>query len=204
MSTLTHRVAAIQIKIFHLQFRIKKIYEDQLVLNSRLSSYKSNRDLIKGMMYVVYNTIDMIIAFEHLYQLFNDVFNTQELKDKFDKEICVSMGKAKKIALKWISIRNKLGGHIDIEIIEDLCKKYNFKGVFISGDLEADIGFLNMLLIESAVNCVHNKSGIIDRVLDFRKNGIEQEIKFFVESLNKLDSLNFTHILSSIPNYAAI
>ncbi len=75
MSTLTHRVAAIQVKMLHLQFRMKKIYEDQKLLNSKLPNFKIPREVIKGMNNAVYSAIDMLITFEHMFQLVNDIFN---------------------------------------------------------------------------------------------------------------------------------
>ena len=185
MSTLTHRVAAIQMKMLHLQFRMKKIYEDQKLLNSKLPSFKTPREIIKGMNNAVYSAIDMLITFEHMFQLVNDIFNTLELKDRLDQNTIQLIGNVRKIAQKWKHVRNKLGGHIDLEIVEKFCEKHNYFGVFLSDDLEADIGMLNMLLIESAVNSVRNKSDIFGRDLDLKNNGPGPEIKLFVETLNK-------------------
>lgn len=184
MSTLTHRVAAIQVKMFHLQFRMKKIYEDQKLLNSKLPKLKTQREVIKGMNNAVYSAIDMLITFEHMFQLVNDIFNTLEVKDRLDQSTKQLLGNVRKIAQKWKHVRNKLGGHIDIEIAEKICENHGYFGVFLSDDLEADIGVLNMLLIESAVNIARNKFDIFGRELDFKNNGIASEIKLFVETLN--------------------
>ena len=184
MTTLTHRVAAIQVKMLHLQFRMKKIYEDQKLLNAKLESFKTPREVIKGMNNAAYSAIDMLISFEHMFQLVNDIFNTPELKDRLDQSTIQLLGNVRKIAQKWKHVRNKLGGHIDIEIAEKFCEKYNYFGVFLSDDLEADIGMLNMLLIESAVNTVRDKSDIFGRELDLKNNGVGPEIKLFVDKLN--------------------
>jgi len=185
LTTLTHRVAAIQVKMLHLQFRMKKIYEDQKLLHSKLPSFKTPREIIKGMNEAVYSAIDMLITFEHMFQLVNDIFDTAELKDRLDQGIIQLIGNVRKIAQKWKHVRNKLGGHIDIDVAENFCEKHNYFGVFISDDLEADIGMLNMLLIESAVNAVRSKSDIFGRDLDFKNNGVGPEIKLFVDTLNK-------------------
>lgn len=185
MSTLTHRVAAIQVKMLHLQFRMKKIYEDQKLLNSKLPTFKTPREVIKGMNNGVYSAIDMLITFEHMFQLVNDIFNTPELKDRFNKSIIQMLGNVRKVAQKWKPVRNKLGGHIDIETAEKFCENHNYFGVFLSDDLEADIGVLNMLLIESNVNSARSKSDIFGRNLDLKNNGIGPEIKLFVDTLNK-------------------
>jgi len=185
LTTLTHRVAAIQVKMLHLQFRMKKIYEDQKFLNTKLPSFRTPREIIKGMNNAVYSAIDMLITFEHMFQLVNDIFNTAELKDRLDQGTIQLIGNVRKIAQKWKHVRNKLGGHIDIDVAEKFCEKHNYFGVFISDDLEADIGMLNMLLIESAVNAVRSKSDIFGRDLDLKNNGVEPEIKLFVDTLNK-------------------
>jgi len=184
LTTLTHRVAAIQVKMLHLQFRMKKIYEDQKLLNAKLASFKTPREVIKGMNNAAYSAIDMLITFEHMFQLVNDIFNTSELKDRLDQSTIKLLGNVRKIAQKWKHVRNKLGGHIDIEIAERFCEKHNYFGVFLSDDLEADIGMLNMLLIESAVNTVRDKSDILGRELDLKDNGVGPEIKLFVDTLN--------------------
>ena len=184
MSTLTHRVAAIQVKMLHLQFRMKKIYEDQRMLNSKLPNYKTPRETIKGMNNAVYSAIDMLITFELMFQLVNDIFNTPELKQRLDQPTIQLLGNVRKIAQKWKHVRNKLGGHIDIEIAEKFCKDHNYFGVFISNDLETDTGMLNMLLIESAVNTARTKSDVFGRELNLKNNGVGPEMKLFVETLN--------------------
>jgi hypothetical protein len=185
ISTLTHRVAAIEVKMLHLQFRMKKIYEDQQKLNNEKINYQTPRDLIKGMNNAAYNCIDMLVTFEHIYQLINDIFGTPELKEKFTKEMFQLLGNIRKIAEKWKPVRNKLGGHIDIEVAEKFCKEHNYFGVFLSEDLEADTGMLNMLLIESAINIARDKSDIFGRDLNLKNNGIGKEIKLFVDKLNE-------------------
>jgi len=164
---------------------MKKIYEDQKMLNSRLPNYKTPRELIKGMNTAVYSAIDMLITFDHMYQLVNDIFSTSELKERLDQSTIQLIGNVRKIAQKWKHVRNKLGGHIDIDVAERFCEKHNYFGVFLSDDLEADIGMLNMLLIESAVNSVRSKYDIFGRDLDFKNNGVGPEIKLFVDTLNR-------------------
>ncbi len=120
-STVTARVAAIQVKMLHLQFRMKKIYQDQEALNKKLPSYKSNREIIKGMNNAVYNCIDMLVTMEYLFQLVADIFATPELRNHFNTDMYKILNKTKKITQKWKAVRNKLGGHIDIEIAEKFC-----------------------------------------------------------------------------------
>lgn len=185
MSTLTNRVAAIQLKMLHLQFRMKKIYEDQKRITERSQKIKNPRKKIKALYPAAYNCIDMLTTFEHMHQLLSDIFETPELKDKLDSQMKQLLGEAKKIALKWKPVRNKLGGHIDIDMVEDVCSKHNFIGVFLSNDLEADVSVMNMLLIENAVNFVRDKSDIFGRDLDFKNKGLTKEMKLFVNTINE-------------------
>jgi len=193
MSTLIHRVAAIQVEMLHIQFRKKKIFEDQKRLATKDNSNISPRESLKVNYGAVYNTIDMIITFEHLYQLFNQIFATPELKDNFDEDLVKILGDARKTAQKWVSVRNKIGGHIDIEVAEAFCKQNNYKGVFLSDDLEADVTVLNMLLIFSAINEVKDKNKLFERDLDLKKYGINNEMKMFVEKLNEDWELVFSY-----------
>ena len=87
-TTLTPRVAAIEVKILHLQFRMKKIYEDQQYLNSQSENFKGNREIIKGMLNASYSFIDMLVTMENLFQLINDIL--QHLKYGINsRKICI-------------------------------------------------------------------------------------------------------------------
>ncbi len=194
MSTLTHRIAAIQVKMLHIQYRMKKIFEDQQQLVEKSSNYKNHKDTVLGLFNAVYNTLDMLITFEHLNQLFDDIFKTPEIDIKSNKELRAILGKSKQAATRWIAVRNKLGGHIDIEVVEDFCKQHNYYGVFLSDNLEVDAGVLNMLMIISAVNTARDKSDIFGRDLDLKKNG-PAEISLLVRELNKDWQVAFEYFL---------
>ena len=187
-STLTSRVAAIEVKMLHLQFRMKKIYSDQEELNNKRLSFKTNREKIKGMINSAYSLIDMLITMEHTHQLTKDLFGTKELSQHFDKDMSNLIKNVRIISEKWKFVRNKLGGHIDIEMIEDMCNKHNFKGVFLSEDLESDLGILNMLLIENAVNMTRDRNDIFKRELDMKKN-LVGEVELLVNRLMKIGIL---------------
>ena len=72
-----------------------------------------------------------------------------------------------------------------LKVWKNFCDQHNYKGVFISNDLEADLGVLNMLMIESAVNSSRNVSDIFGRDLSLKQNGMAQEIKLLVDTLNE-------------------
>lgn len=182
ITTLTSRVAAVEFKMLHLQFRKKKIFEDQKALSGL--EFKSNREKIRGMKDAVYNLIDMLVAMEQLHQLVCDIFATPELRVKFNQDLYVILNRTKKSTEKWKPVRNKLGGHIDIDVVVQFCEHHNYRGVFISPDLETDLSVLNMLLIESAVNSVRNVSDVFGRDLDVKKNGLSSELKLLVDKLN--------------------
>ena len=180
-TTLTTRFAAIQLKMLHLQFRMKKIYQDQQALSE--AQYKTNRDRIRGLLPAGYTFIDMLVSLEHAAGLVRDVFATPELRVHFDKDACEILNRTRKAADKWRPVRNCLGGHIDIDVIDELCERHGYRGVFLSNDLESDVAVLNMLLLEGAVNSVRSKSDIIGRDLDMRSH-LASETETLVKAIN--------------------
>lgn len=167
-ATLTSRVAAIQIKLWHLFLRMKKIREDQKRLLQK--KFKSPRTRLVRMAPAVYNCIDMIISMEHLSTAMADVRATSELREHFDEALLKQIGVAQSVSSKWIAVRNRLGGHLDIKVFEEMCERHGICGVLISQDPEADAAIYNMLLLEAAINFTREKSGIFDRELDCRNN----------------------------------
>ena len=180
-TTLTTRFAAIQLKMLHLQFRMKKIYQDQKMLSE--GQHGTSRDSIRGLLPAGYTFIDMLVSLEHASQLVRDIFATPELRMHFDRDTLEILNRTRKTADKWRPVRNCLGGHIDIDVIDDLCRRHGYYGVFLSDDLECDVAVLNMLLLESAVNSVRSKSDVIGRDLDMRSN-LASETKTLVEAIN--------------------
>lgn len=148
-------------KLFYLQYRALKIVNDQKSLNKK--DYLTARERLKGNKDSVFNTVDIIITMEYIIGLINDMFNTPELRDKFDEDMYKLLNKSKKAARRWKSVRNHIGGHLNITSIENICKKYNLKGVFLSEDIEADASLLNMLIIQGAVNAARKTEDIFGR-----------------------------------------
>jgi len=146
--------------MLHLQFRMRKIAEDQELIVEKTKNCKANKEIVIKGFNVIYKIIDMLITFEHLNQLFDDIFKTPELDTKSNKELRAILGKSKQAAVRWISVRNKLGGHIDIDVVENFCKQHNYCGVFLSDNLEVDAGILGILMIFSAVNAARSNSDI--------------------------------------------
>ena len=180
-TTLTTRFAAIQLKMLHLQFRMKKIYQDQQALSE--AQHKTNRDRIRGLLPAGYTFIDMLVSLEHAAGLVRDIFATPELRGHFDEDAYKILNRTRKAAERWRPVRNCLGGHIDIDVIDELCGRHGYRGVFLSDDLECDVAVLNMLLLEGAVNSVRSKSDIIGRDLDMRSD-LALETETLVKAIN--------------------
>ena len=181
-STLTSRVAAIQIKLWHLYFRMKKIRDDQKRLH--IKKFKSPRTRLVRMAPAVYNCIDMIISMEHLSTAMADVRATSEQREHFVEAQLKQIGVAQNVSSKWIAVRNKLGGHLDITVFEEMCERHGISGVLISQNPEADAAIYNMLLLESAINSTRKKSQIFDRELDCRNN-LSQELKAISDKISE-------------------
>lgn len=167
-STLTTRVAAIEMKMLYLLHRARKIIKDQKELGTRHG--RGNREKIKEGRDGIFNTVDIIITMGYIFDLINEIFQTPELADKLNENIRKLLKNSRKAAARWISIRNKLGGHLDIGAIEDICRKYNFNGVFLSDDLDCDSAVLNMLMIEGAINQSPTLKDIFGREIEMLKD----------------------------------
>ena len=48
------------------------------------------------------------------------------------------MNRTRKAANRSLPVTNCLGGHIDIKVIDELCRRHGYRGVFLSDDLELD------------------------------------------------------------------
>lgn len=179
--TLTSRFAAVQFKMLHLQLRMRKIYLDQKALSE--ATFDSNRERIRGLLPASYTFMDMLVSLEHAAELMRDIFATEELRGHFDKGTYEIINRTKKAAEKWRPIRNCIGGHLDLDIVEQMCERNNFRGVFLSDDLECDLAVLNMLLLETAVNSTRNKRDVIGRDLDMKHRGVT-EMQVLVSALN--------------------
>ena len=163
-STVTPRVAAAQFKMLHIHFRALKISEDQQRLH--VQDFAENRDKIKKMRNAAYNCIDMMICMEHIVGVINDILGTPELREKMNRDALKILNTSKKAAEKWKPVRNRVGGHLCIDAFESFCAQHNYHGVFLSDDLEADLGPLNMLAIGSAINDARRTCDIFKRDID--------------------------------------
>ena len=179
-TTLTPKVAALQFKMLHIQFRAVKISEDQ----SRLGEIAcvDNRDKIKKFRNAAYSTIDMIICMEHIFGVLKDLLSMNELRTRMDIDLLKQINESKRAVARWKPVRNNVGGHLSIDAFSEFCEQHNYKGVFISNDLEADLGPLNMLAIGSAVNAARKSVDIFKRDLNIMEKA---DLEEFSNQLNK-------------------
>ena len=181
LSTLTHRFAAIQIKMWHLQFRIRQIFRNQSAISDQ--DFSSAREKIRGLGPSIYSVVDMLVAFEHLEVLLSEILATAEIRSALTRKQMKSIGRTKNMAARWKSVRNVFGGHLDLSVVIDICQKHNFRGALLSDDLETDIAIYNALLLEGAINSARAKSDIFGRDLEF-SNDLSGELRLVSEKLN--------------------
>tara|TARA_R110002049_G_scaffold47902_4_gene138545 strand:+ start:19978 stop:20598 length:621 start_codon:yes stop_codon:yes gene_type:complete len=166
--------------MLHIQFRALRIGEDRERLNSQ--TLTDNRDQIKQMRNVAYGFIDTMVCMEHIVGVINDILSTSELRDKMDREILTVLNASKKAAEKWKPVRNRVGGHLCIDVFESFCTEHNYQGVFLSDDLEADLGLLNMLAIGSAINDARKTCDIFHRDINIMHM---PDMRILVNQLNE-------------------
>ena len=164
-STLTSRVAAVQFKMLHIQFRVLKIGEDQKRALDVVDA-DTPRQQVKATKNVAYCFLDTMVCMEHIFELINDIFATPELREHMEREEYEILNKSKDAASRWKPVRNKVGGHLDLDAFISFCDKHNYKGVFVSDDLEADLCALNLIAIGAAINASRNTCDIFGRDID--------------------------------------
>ena len=123
-STLTSRVAAIQFKMLHIQYRVLKIAEDKE--RAVGAPPKNPRERVKATKNAAYSFIDTMICMEHVVGLVDDIFATEELRQPMEREIYTVLNASKKAAEKWKPVRNRLGGHLSIDTCIKLAKTKNW------------------------------------------------------------------------------
>lgn len=181
LSTLTHRYAAIQIKMWHIQFRMRQIYLNQHHINTNVPS--DDRERIKALAPAMYSVVDMLVTMEHLEGILGDILQTRELSEHLSRQERKALKQKRDLASRWKAVRNVFGGHIDISIVEDTCARHGIFGTLLSNDLEADLAVYNCLVLEGAINRARQKSDLFGRDLNFKKN-LPGELKIVTEKLN--------------------
>ena len=106
VTTLTHRFAAIQIKMWHLQFRMQQVFTNQSILNEQ--QFSTNRERIRGLGPAIFSVVDMLVALEHIEVLMSDILGTEEIRTALTKAELKSIGRTKNLAARWKSVRKVL------------------------------------------------------------------------------------------------
>ena len=166
MTTLTTEVSSIQIKVLYLHFRSVKINADIERINSTYQGNPKSAEAIEGKGEIAFDIVDIISLFENYNSLVNDIYKFESISRKLTSELRRELNDLRNATSKWKYIRNKIGGHLDIEPIQKFCLTYNYSGVFISNELEADFkGILLLQMIESAINSTLVKSKLFENQL---------------------------------------
>lgn len=164
--TVISEISAIQVKLLYIHFKSVKINEDIQRTNSLTFSDLESPEAISRKGEIAYNLIDVIALFESYNSLIADIFQYPNIKKYLNAKLTSKLGDVQKRTAKWKYVRNKIGGHVDILPIQDFCKQYNYLGVFISNNLEADFkGVLILQMIESAINSTLSKSKLFPNEL---------------------------------------
>ena len=115
---------------------------------------------------LAYCIIDIIALFENYNSLVRNIYNYKNIEKHLNRKLRSKLEIIRKLSADWKHVRNKIGGHVDIKPILEFCEENNYKGVFISNELEADFkGVLILQMIESAINSTLHKSQLFDSPL---------------------------------------
>jgi len=119
MTTLTTEISAIQIKVLYLHFKSVKINEDLTRINSLQFPDPSKPEAIKQKGEIAYDIIDIVALFENYNSLVGDIFKLKNIEQKLPISLKEELNTLKKVTSKWKYVRNKIGGHIDLEPIQE-------------------------------------------------------------------------------------
>ena len=161
--TIITEISAIQVKILYLHFKSVKINEDIRRIDLIQFSDPKSPEAIKKRGEIAYSIIDIIALFESYNSFVKNINNYKNITKYLNKKLRTRLENIKTSTARWKHVRNKMGGHVDIKPIQEFCEIYNYKGVFISNNLEADFkGILILQMIESAINNTLDKSKLFD------------------------------------------
>ncbi|MEZ4883715.1 MAG: hypothetical protein R3E32_03170 [Chitinophagales bacterium] len=170
MTLITTEISSIQVKLMYLHFKTIKINDSiSRVKSLKFEDLKTPKAIAsKGEL--TYDIIDVIILFENYHSLTDKLLKKNHLATLMPEELRLELKELRKVMSKWKHVRNKIGGHLDLDVIEEFCEKYNYKGVFISQNLEADFkGILLLMMLESAINSTNDKSNLFNEELTLTK-----------------------------------
>lgn len=165
-TSLSSEVSAVQTKMLYLHYKTIKINSNiRRIVAMPFGNYESP-EAITTRGEITYDLIDAVALFENYYSFTQDFNRLNTLIQKAPKRLIEQLRQVKRSTARWKHVRNKIGGHVDIEPVVEFCKNKNYQGVFISNHLEADFkGILLVQMLEAAVNSTMNKSKLFDNQL---------------------------------------
>ncbi|SHJ57742.1 hypothetical protein SAMN04488028_101559 [Reichenbachiella agariperforans] len=176
-------VSALQTKLLYLHFKSVKINDDIQRINSINFTDSSSKESITKKGEIAYNLVDIISLFEGYWSLADNIFKYKNVSTHLNSNLNTHLKDLRRRTGKWKHVRNKIGGHLDINTIIDFCEDYNYKGVFISNELEADFkGVLILQMIESAVNSTLEKSHLFKNDLILTE---PRDLNLLIDKINE-------------------
>jgi len=197
MSTLTVEVSGIKVKTMYLHCKLVKINDDFLRINEMKFNNPASPKAFSTYGERVYNVIDTITLFENYYSLCDEILKSQELGPLLPLDLSQYLKALRKKMSQWKHVRNKLGGHLNLGVIMELCEKNNYKGVFLSNHIIEDFkGVLLYKMLGEAVNNTLSKSKLFDSELELTKpqdfnlfiGVFMNDFRFTLELLNRIFS----------------
>ncbi|GJM36556.1 MAG: hypothetical protein DHS20C18_55570 [Saprospiraceae bacterium] len=196
MNTITTEISGIQVKSLYIHFKTIKINNSINRINSLEFNTLATPEAISAKGDIIYDVIDAITLFENYHSLCEDVLKSPSLGPNLKSDLSSYLKLARKKMSQWKHVRNKLGGHLNLEVIEKICEKHNYKGVFITNHLEADFkGILLKMMLESAINETLDKSKLFEEEIRLTSPlGLSKFIDLFMDDweivLNLFPKLN--------------
>jgi hypothetical protein len=176
-------VSALQTKLMFLHFKSVKINDDIVRINSIEFPDPSTKESITKKGEIAFNMIDIIALFEGYWSFADNVFKYKNISAYLNSEVNSHLKEIRRRTEKWKHVRNKIGGHVDIKSVIEFCEKYNYKGVFISNELEADFkGVILLQMIESAVNTTLEKSHLFKSELNLTN---QKNLSLLIDKINE-------------------
>ncbi len=167
MDSITTEISGIQIKSLYLHFKTVRINESIERINSLKFKNPATPKAIAAKGEILYDVIDAITLFENYHSLCDNVLKSPILGPNLSLDLSQYLKITRKKMAQWKHVRNNLGGHLKLQVIQGICKKYNYKGVFISNHLEADFkGILLNMMLGNAVNETLKESNLFEKEIE--------------------------------------
>jgi len=170
MDSITTEISGIQIKSLYLHFKTVRINESIERINSLKFKNPATPKAIAAKGEILYDVIDAITLFESYHSLCDNVLKSPTLGPNLSLDLSQYLKITRKKMAQWKHVRNNIGGHLKLQVIQGICEKHNYKGVFISNHLEADFkGILLNMMLGNAVNETLEESNLFEQEIELTK-----------------------------------